>query len=126
MEQPTEKVEPLVIVSAKKYKTMIEDWTRRARELDAPLCHACVKLDSSMGNLQEFEEYTKLEQIGRPKPVYHKRSGKVLGRIVDYKCSRGHGCSVRTMDIESTFKPGEVVGDKSQTDVAPKNKTKKK
>jgi len=87
----------------REYRKIIDAWDKEARQQNKIFCHTCARNDFNKGILADnWTVYADSIQLISASDIRDvKNQSKILGKMEDYKCPKGHGISFERLRIEA-------------------------
>jgi len=87
-----------IVREEREFRKKLNKWDEEAREAKKTLCHTCIRRDYKRGILAPSwepysEGFTHLRDVDIRST---KDQSKVIGKMEEYECPKGHGLSKHT------------------------------
>ena len=86
-------------LQARQWKKALGEFEIKMKKIDTPFCRKCAKLTYDKEGMIDKGMVTKLKEVSR-RELFNKKTSKLIGEMIDYKCSMGHGVSYERKILE--------------------------
>lgn len=92
-----------VFTKEKHFRELVHDWDEESKKAGKTFCHTCARFDFVRGKLAtNWTAYSEMEFISSSE-IREPKENKVLGKMEDWKCPKGHGISVERLFPKDEF-----------------------